>query len=253
MSSHLLPILYYHHVGVRQEQLGHRSLWVSRQRFSEQMAYLSSRRYQCMSVRESLGFLEGTKATPKRTVVLTFDDGYENFYQYAYPILERYGFHATVFVVTAQIGELSQWDAASATKLMDWNMLRELNRSGIEIGSHTVNHPRLSKLEPGVAKKELTASRQTLEQNLGETVLSLAYPYGDWNDGIVEMARQAGYRSACATMRGNRHAVAHLHRLKRVPVDESTSMERFGRKLTSVYDFTCRLRRWSRRLRRRQV
>jgi peptidoglycan/xylan/chitin deacetylase (PgdA/CDA1 family) len=249
MIARLLPILYYHHVGERCEPLGHRRLWTSQARFRQQMGYLAQKGYRCLSLRDGGSLLEGKEPIPPRVAVLTFDDGYENFYEFAWPVLRQYGFSATVFVVTEHVGGLSQWDPRSATPLMNWDQLRELTLQGIEIGSHTVNHARLTQLSTADAKWELETSRRVLEQNLGVSVSALAYPFGDWNDSVEELARQTGYRLACSIIRGNRHAAAELHRLKRVPVDDFTDPSRLRRKLSSIYDLTCRLRRFGRRLR----
>ena len=133
--------------------------------------------------------------------------------------------------------------------LMNWDKLRELARQRIEIGSHTQSHPRLTQLPMMDAKRELNASRQTLEDKLGVPVCSLAYPYGDRNEAVELLAQQTGYRFACSIVRGNLHAAAEPYRLKRVPMDEHTDLSRLRRKLSSIYDFTCRLRRLGRGLR----
>jgi peptidoglycan/xylan/chitin deacetylase (PgdA/CDA1 family) len=251
MSRRLLPILYYHHVGERREPRGHRRLWISAESFGRQMSYLAQEGYRCLSLREVEPLLQGQQPAQQRAAVLTFDDGYKNFYEFAYPALRQYGFSATVFVVTGQVGGLSQWDAGSETPLMGWAELRELAAHGIEIGSHTVSHARLTRLPLALATRELEISRQALEQNLGAPTSTLAYPFGDWNEGVEELTRHTGYRLACSIMRGNRHSPAELHRLRRVPVDEFTSLLRFRRKLSPIYDFTCRLRRLGRTLRGR--
>ena len=249
MSRRLLPILYYHHVGERREPLGHLRLWTSQERFQQQMGYLARKGYRCLSLGDGGSLLEGRERIPRRVAVLTFDDGYANFYKFAYPVLRRHGFGATVFVVTDQVGGLSQWDPGSSAPLMNWDQLRELSRQGIEIGSHTETHARLTRLPAADAKRQLETSRRVLEQSLGVPVHTLAYPFGDWDTGVEELARQTGYRFACSITRGNRHAAAELYRLKRVPVDEFTGLFRLRRRLSSGYDFSCRLRRLGRRLR----
>jgi peptidoglycan/xylan/chitin deacetylase (PgdA/CDA1 family) len=252
MTRRLLPILYYHHVGERRESGGHRRLWISNERFGQQMNYLAREGYHCSSLRDVEALLQGNERARQRAVVLTFDDGYKNFHEFAYPLLRQYGFGATVFVVTGQVGGLSRWDAGWETPLMGWTELRDLTAHGIEIGSHTASHPRLTQLQPAEAKRELETSRAVLEQNLGVPAGTLAYPFGDWNAAVEELARQTGYHLACRITRGNRHSPAELHRLNRVPVDEFTTLPRFRRKLSPLYDFTCRMRRWGRTLRHRR-
>ena len=140
MTRRLLPILYYHHVGERRESGRRRRLWISNERFAEQMSYLAREGYQCLTLRDGEAFLQGDERTRPRAVVLTFDDGYKDFHEFAYPLLRQYGFGATVFVVTGQVGGLSRWDAGSETPLMGWTELRDLAAHGIEIGSHTASN-----------------------------------------------------------------------------------------------------------------
>jgi peptidoglycan/xylan/chitin deacetylase (PgdA/CDA1 family) len=248
MFSRLLPILGYHHIGLRSEPRGHRQLFVSQRRFAQQMDYLRGAGYRCVSLSAAETMLRSEDRGAQATVVLTFDDGYRDFYECAYPILRDHGFGATVFVVTGQAGAVSRWDEGWETPLMGWTELRELVAQGIEIGSHTVSHPRLSQLPEALAARELEQSRNELEQNLGVPALTLAYPFGDYDARVENLVRGAGYRLACSIERGNRHAPAEFHRLKRVPVDERTDSARFHRRLSSIYDFTCRINRYARKL-----
>lgn len=242
-----LPILCYHHIGAPKKSLGHRRLWISNERFTEQMSYLSQTGYRGMTLRDAAAALAEGRRLP-RAVVVTFDDGYKSFYDIAFPILCRVGFSATVFAVTGKVGDASRWDLESAAKLMDWSELRELHQAGVEIGSHTVNHPRLTQMPTDAAKREIENSRDALEQELGAAVSSFAYPYGDWNDAVALLARQARYRLACSIARGNLHRPDDLYHLKRVPVHEFTGLRRFRHRLSPVYDLTCRLRYLRRRL-----
>ncbi len=248
----LLPILCYHHVGVSRDVGGHRRLWVSRERFGAQMAYLRQAGYRCLTLRDAWAYLRDGREAPPRTVVLTFDDGYRDFYQEAYPILSQYGFPATVFVVVQAVGGVSRWDEGPEAPLMSWQEIRELYREGMELGSHSMSHPRLTRIPLGAAKQELQKSRQLLEEQLAGAVESFAYPYGDCGPALEELVEETGYRLACSMVRGNLHTSHDLFRLKRVPVDEFTSLARFRRRLLPLYDYTCRLRRWWQRVRRSQ-
>jgi peptidoglycan/xylan/chitin deacetylase (PgdA/CDA1 family) len=214
------------------------------------MAYLAGEGYRCLALRDALPYLEYGKRVHQRAVVLTFDDGYENFYQEAYPILSEFGFTATVFAVAQEVGGKSRWDVGSETQLMSWSQIRELHRLGVEFGSHTMSHPRLTLVPPHLAAQELADSRSLLEQNLGSAVTSLAYPYGDSNSSIELLAREIGYSLACSIVRGNLHSAQDLLHLKRVPMDNFTSLSRLRRRLSPLYDYTSSLLRLSRRMRR---
>ncbi len=248
--ARLLPIFYYHHVGVKREPLGHRRLWVSSERFAEQMDYLARAGYRCVSLREALPIILGQGGENNKIAALTFDDGYDNFYQHAYPILSRHNFVATVFVVTREVGGASRWDGGCQTPLMSWSQIKEISRHGIEIASHTISHPRLTRVPLDEARRELLHSRLELEEKLGVAATSFAYPYGDHNALAQSLAAEAGYRLACSIRRGNLHARRDQFRLKRVPVDEFTSLKRFQRRLSSLYDFTCRFQRLGRALKK---
>jgi peptidoglycan/xylan/chitin deacetylase (PgdA/CDA1 family) len=240
-----LPILCYHHVGGYKKSLGHQRLWISKERFTEQMSYLSQSGYHCLTLRDVAFRLRERRGVP-RAVVLTFDDAYKTFYEIAFPILCRYGFSATVFAVTGEVGGASRWDPGSEAELMSWSQLRELHQAGIEVGSHTVSHPRLTRMPVDVAKRQIEDSRDALEQELGGTVASFAYPYGDWNDVVAQLVQEARYRLACSIARGNLHRPQELYHLKRVPIHEFSQLNRFRRRLSPSYDLTCRLKklRW---------
>lgn len=249
----LLPILNYHHVGIKREPRGHQRLWISIEHFAAQMNYLTQAGYQCLSLRDCLPLIQGKGKNERKVAALTFDDGYDNFYQYAFPVLSQCGFAATVFVVTREIGGKSRWDAGFETSLMNWPQIKELSAHGIEIASHTVSHPRLTRLPPEEAQRELRESRLELEAKLGSAATSLAYPFGDHNSHVEKLAAASGYQLACTIRRGNLHAPWEQFRLKRVPVDDYTTSRRFRRRLSPLYELTCRLQRFSRALRKQSL
>jgi peptidoglycan/xylan/chitin deacetylase (PgdA/CDA1 family) len=243
MPGILLPILCYHHVGAKMEPMGHRGMWVSKSRFEEQIGYLSRAGYQCITLKDALTCLRGGTALRRKSVVLTFDDGYESFLQVAHPILRHFEFSATLFVVVGEVGGVSRWDRGSAAPLMDWSSIRELNRQGFEIGCHSFSHRRMGDLSEAEAIQELRTSRSILAEELGVPVMSFAYPYGAAHGAAARQVEEAGYRLACLTNRGNIHDREDCFHLKRVPVDESTDLRCFQRRLTRSYDYTCRFHR----------
>lgn len=245
-----LPILIYHHVGERMEPGGHRRLWVSRERFASQVRCLVAAGYRLVTLREAKEVLAGRLAASERMAALTFDDGYRNFHRHSFPILREAGAGATVFVVTGEAGGSSRWDRGAESPLMGWEEIRELSGQGIEFGSHTRSHPRLTALEPGEAREEIFRSREELEDRLGAPVSSFAYPFGDFSEEVEAQARHAGYEAACTIVRGNRHSPRNLLRLKRVPVDEFTTPERLRWRLSPLYDLAWALKRRLRRAKR---
>jgi peptidoglycan/xylan/chitin deacetylase (PgdA/CDA1 family) len=145
-----------------------------------------------------------------RTLVVTFDDSYRSVFRYAFPVLSRLGIPATVFVPTAYVGAeaprawpgMERWLGGSDEEElvpMNWDELAELAGAGWEIGSHTVTHAMLTRLDDVALERELRVSRAACEERLGGPCSSLAYPYGDENDRVVRAVAAAGYEVACTT------------------------------------------------------
>ena len=194
----------YHQVGRFETPRRHRACYCDVERFRSQMGYLERFGYRVMGLGEALAALFGDGALPPRAVVLTFDDGYRNFREHAFPILRQFGFPATVYLVSGLLGGRAEWLDVDGPKpaLMDETEIRELHREGVRFGSHGVTHPRLSRLDETAAREEILASRRMLEDLLGEPVDHFCYPYGDYDDGVRRLVQSAGYRSALTCIRG---------------------------------------------------
>jgi peptidoglycan/xylan/chitin deacetylase (PgdA/CDA1 family) len=137
-------------------------------------------------------------------VGLTFDDGYDNFLQYALPILERFGFSATVFVVAGMLGKENNWqhryEPRPRMKLLGVDGVREISARGTEVGAHGMSHVALSGLEAELLEEEVRGSRQVLSEVLGEVVEGFCYPYGAIDSAAVQAVRRAHYSYACAVL-----------------------------------------------------
>src|SRR5262249_33601830 len=117
--------------------------------------------------------------------------------EFAWPLLQRYGFGATVFVVSGSVGRWNTWDAlGSAEPLMDWPAIRQLSRDGVEIGAHTVRHHRLTALPAVEAFSEALGSRAALEAQLDAPVVAFAFPFGDYDAGTMHLVGAAGFTYA---------------------------------------------------------
>lgn len=170
-------------------------LCVSPGRFAQQLRSLARRGLRGVSVRELLA--ASACGTAGGLVGLSFDDGYADFASTGVPLLEQFGFTATVFVVTGSLGSVGSWDPDFRRPLLTTGQVQDLHRRGIEVGSHTVTHCRLSRLPGPQLAAELQDSRRDLEQLLDAPVDGLAYPYGDADQGVQRAAATAGYRYAC--------------------------------------------------------
>jgi peptidoglycan/xylan/chitin deacetylase (PgdA/CDA1 family) len=179
------------------------------------MRLLKRRGLRGVSVRELLQ--AGDTRRANGLVGLTFDDGYDNFLYHALPILERYGFTATVFVVSGMLGAENTWDEQPRMRLLGVEGIREVAKRGMDIGSHGMRHIRLSGLPAEQLEKEIVESRRVLGEILDKAVEGFCYPYGSVDDAAVQSARQAGYTYACATWT---RVESSLYDLPRPPVWE---------------------------------
>jgi len=195
----------YHQVGEFERPESHRATFCHIRRFKAQMAYLYRLGYRVLSLQSALDGLFGNGKLPRHSVVLTFDDGYENFNQNVFPVLERYGFPATVFLVSELLGRNAKWlaeDGRHAPDLMDKMAIKKLRSDNIVFGSHTLTHPLLTRLDQSRQAREITDSKSALEDLLGEEVKFFCYPAGDYDEKVVKLVREAGYQAALTCDRG---------------------------------------------------
>jgi peptidoglycan/xylan/chitin deacetylase (PgdA/CDA1 family) len=196
-----VPILMYHSIS-NQAAHGFRDCIVSPEVFAQQMRYLAQQGYTPISVTRLVqARAVGGACMPSRPVVLTFDDGYADFYTEALPVLRQHGFSATLYVTSGCVGGTSRWlkhEGESQRRLLSWQQLGEICDSGIECGAHSLSHPHLDTLPAGVAREEIERSKQELEDGLGQLVASFAYPYGHYDRRVRDLVQMAGYDSACA-------------------------------------------------------
>lgn len=193
-------ILMYHAIARVPEDPNR--ICVSPERFEAQMGYLKRRGLRGVSVRELLE--AGGTRRARGLVGLTFDDGYENFLQDALPVLERFGFSATVFMVAGMLGGENRWefrfDPRPRMQLLTVEGVREVAARGMEVGSHSMTHPKLNHLESEALEDEVGGSRQVLSEILGEGVDGFSYPYGFIDGASVRAVRRANYAYACAVV-----------------------------------------------------
>jgi peptidoglycan/xylan/chitin deacetylase (PgdA/CDA1 family) len=227
------PILAYHQITKDDLPKDPSGFAVSVSQFERQMRYLHDHRHRCLSLMELLPPSGNKPHRQGKTFVLTFDDGYEDFLTQAYPILRRYGFTATVFLVTDHVREQSDWEGQRGTPLLTWEHVDALHEDGISFGSHTCTHPWLTRLSNEQIWHELVASKERLEAKLGQEIPLLAYPYGDSNSEIQRMAMAAGYKAACGVDRGR----SGRFNLWRYPCRTNDSLPTFILKLTHWYRY----------------
>lgn len=207
--------------------------------FGKQLESLREDGYSTCTPAQALEQLQ--TQTSAKPVVLTFDDGYRNFYREAFPLLTQYGFSATVYLPTAYIGESPI--PFKGEDCLTWPEVRELHGHGIQFGSHTVTHPWLRELSVSAINDELINSKETIEQKLGCVVDSFAYPYAfpqtdtDFTRMFRDSLQAAGYKNGVCTVVGRANRRSEPLFLERLPVNSCDDEALFEAKLAGAYDW----------------
>ncbi|MDR3763968.1 MAG: polysaccharide deacetylase family protein [Acidobacteriota bacterium] len=225
----LLPVLMYHHVGpLRGGPLDY--LTVTPENFDRQMQWLARRGYTAIRSSDWVRWRREGKGLPEKPVLITFDDGYAETAQNAFPVLRRYGFSGLMFVVTQLLGKDNAWDrehGAAPLPLMTAEEIRRWDAEGIEFGAHSRTHADLTALSVDAAREEMRGSRQDLEALLGHAAASFAYPYGRQNAAIQEVARRE-FEIAFSVDEGLNYLRSDGHMVRRAYVGPFDSMPEFA-------------------------
>ena len=211
----------YHNVDFPPKSAKLKSLYVTPPQFRRQLRFLKSVGY-------SSSFLDEKK---EKGVILTFDDAYRDFLDNALPLLEEFGFRAYVFVPADMVGRYNEWDWRKLNvkkELMSWEDLRFIVSRGHRVGSHSLSHPDLTRLSDRELEKEVHQSKLLLEDKLGVEVDTFCYPYGSYDERVVETVKRAGYRFAFTTEQ-KKFSLEDPYRIGRIGV--------FGNKLFVLFSF----------------
>jgi peptidoglycan/xylan/chitin deacetylase (PgdA/CDA1 family) len=187
-----------------------------------------------LSLADACAVLFGRKPLARPAVVLTFDDGYDNFHEPAWPILQDNGFPATVFLVSDLLGQPSRWLGAEFgqhPRLMDGPTVRRLADEGVSFGSHACSHPRLSTLPPQQMRREIFDSKAMLEDVLGRAVPDFCYPYGDYNEQARDLVQEAGYHSGLTCIKGPANTAHNPFEIPRKAISYGDNLVGFAWKL----------------------
>lgn len=220
--STYVPVLYYHYIRVNpspRDRLGF-SLSVPPAMFRAQMQYLADHGFHVVRLHDAVLAILHHTSLPARPVVLTFDDGYADFYTQAIPVLLSHGFPATDFVISGRMGWGSYMTAAQ---------VQAADRMGFTIGAHTVDHVALAAAPPAWAAWEIRQSKATLEALLGHPVLDFAYPYGSYNAYDQGLVRRLGFEVGAATGGGSWHWPGQLMNLSRIRVSGGMTLYGYAR------------------------
>lgn len=219
-----VPILMYHRIDwlpANPDAL-RRSLSITPSEFDSQVRFLKERGFTAVTLADVYEALQGKRKLPPKPVVLTFDDGYVDNYANAFPVLKRYGFSGTFFVLT---------DVAGTGEYMSWEQLKEMHAAGMKIESHGRTHLDLAKLSSAGMSSQIKGARDAIEARLGATPRFYAYPSGSYNRDVIETVKTNGYLAAVTTVYGTDHTLQKAYELKRVRVDGRESFAAFARKV----------------------
>ena len=249
---------------------GHPYFWLntSSGRFAGHMKYLHENNYGVISLEEAVGIITRNSQPPtlshslitrnsqletRNPIVLTFDDGYRDFYTHAFPVLKQFGFTATVFLPTDYIG--NGRPGIRGKQHLSWEEVRELHAQGITFGSHTCSHPQLRDVGRDVLKDELARSHSVIETEAGACD-GFCYPYkfpeqdGHFVTVLTDSIQSAGYDYCVSTRIGTTNTASDIFSLKRIPVNSGDDVPLFAAKLRGGYDWLAILQTETKRLRR---
>jgi peptidoglycan/xylan/chitin deacetylase (PgdA/CDA1 family) len=232
-----LPILCYHNVAPPPNDAAFKLLYVSPDSFERQLWTL--RRLGLRGVSTSEGLARLGRASARGCVVLTFDDGYADTFTTAAPLLKRYGFRATCYVVGDALGTYNHWDADHLRErkpLMSPAQLEQWLAAGMEVGSHSLSHRRLHELPQEIARHEIAESRTALRNLLGVPIEHFAYPFGHFTAEIVEWVRGAGYTSAVTVVPGIARGTDDRLLLPRILVNGQRGLWKFLLHVATPYE-----------------
>jgi len=188
LGEYSIPILGYHGLGDQSAT----AYYIYPENFTKQMQWLKDNGYHVISMDKLFDGLNGKTKLPFKPVVITFDDGNITNYTIAYPILKKFHYPATFFVISGVTG--------SDPDRMNWEQVKEMAKHGMTIGSHTVNHDNLAKMKLGPARAEIIDSKKAIEDKLGVEVKYFSYPNGGYKNRDMEV-KDAGYVAAFTTHR----------------------------------------------------
>jgi len=236
-----VPILMYH--GIRSQSSKRHPYFetnTSPEMFAAHMRFLSENGYRTIGLddlsRDNFAF-DGRN----RGVVITFDDGYQDFYIHALPELVRHGFQATVFIVSSFAQ--NPMEGMGAHRHLDWREIREIAKLGNSIGSHTVSHPNLQRVTRDRLAYEITESKKVIEQEVGLAIDSFAYPYafpehdGEFLSALRASLEQSGYDCGVCTRIGTVKSQSERFFMPRIPVNTHDDLRLFEAKMSGAYDW----------------
>lgn len=215
-------VLHYHTINERTGK--EEKIAVRPEDFAWHMDYLKKAGYHVIPLQQAVEYLATGAKLPHKAVAISFDDGYMDNFEKAFPILKKHDYPATVFVATGEIGGVNRWDldkGFAQLRLMDWEQIITLEDQGITVMPHTVHHVDLTTVSQARRIEEISQSKEVLEDRLGRKTPYFSYPDSGVNEEVVAEVKKAGFEAAFTSSFGtNVYEKADLYRIRRMPVQE---------------------------------
>lgn len=202
--------------------------------FRRQMDHLM-KNYTIVSLNEIMEFVEGKRTLPRKSVAITFDDGYLDNYTNAYPYLRKYQLPATIFIATNYVQKEMRL-GNSYLPMLGWKEIAEMNQNDVEFGAHTSSHPDLLRIDIQTAEREILESKAQIEKRIGKEADSFAYPFGRYQSDVADLVKRIGFRCAFGGEGGIRKD-ADRFAVHRVEVKRSINLPLFKIRLTTALDW----------------
>jgi len=199
-----------------------RTWTVAPKQFEAQVALLVARGFQTITMGQLVAHLKRGAPLPNKPIVVSFDDGWVEQYTVAFQILKKYNRIGTFFIYTNPIDR---------NRYLSWAQLQEMTAAGMDIQAHTLSHPHLTSISSNEAFREISESKKIIEAKLGRPVVSLAYPFGEYNAATIELLKRAGIESAVTLAAGYRQRADELHTLHRIRVSYDDTLDEFAKRL----------------------
>lgn len=235
-----IKVLMYHRVLKQKPEKDTKWHYVTMDNFEKQMKLLDKLGYTTVTFADYVLFREGKLTLPKKSIILTFDDGYQDIYDNALPIMQKYNIRAVLFVMGNRRLRSAEWDQKEGEDpcyLMSDDQIKETDSLGFEIGAHSMNHLNLINLSSEELKYEIMRSKSKIESILEKPVYTFSYPYGSVDKRVQEVALNSGYEFACGVYTGPASFVQNTHDIRRIAIKENTGILVFFIRVVTPFQY----------------
>lgn len=240
MTNNGIKVLMYHKITEDEKLCRSNWTYVSKEQFRKHLMLLDHWGFIPITFDDYLLYKEGEINLPKKSVILTFDDGYEGIYKIAFPILKEFGWNAVLFVLGDRTVKSDFWDknlGLPEANLLNSEQIIEMHEAGFEVGSHSMQHANLINIHPKIARYEILQSKEMLQTLIKSEVKSFCYPYGLANKVVKNIVHESGYKLACGVYTGPPKFWKDKYDIRRITIRNSTDRFSFGLKMLTPFEY----------------